>query len=63
MAGLLPAGVGDGSTHQQFPSRVKEGQATGGSLRSHDSNHFVYPLGPLALVRPPAVHLFCFCAA
>jgi len=57
MAGLLPAGVGDGSTHQHPANRVKEWQATGGSLRSHDSDHLVYPLWLAAFVRPPGVHL------
>jgi len=63
MAGLLPAGVGDGATHQHPANRVKEGQATGGSLRSHDRDHLVDPLWLAAFVRPPGVHLGRLCAA
>jgi hypothetical protein len=62
MAGLLPAGVGDGSADQHFANGVKERQATRGSLRAHDSDHLGYSLGLACLVAAPGVHFGGLCS-
>jgi hypothetical protein len=56
-------GVADCSAHEQATGHVEEWKSASLGLRTHHSDNLLDPLGSLALIRPPRVHLGGFRSA
>jgi hypothetical protein len=56
-------GVANGATHEQATCDIEEWEAASLGFRTHHGDNLLDPLGSLALIRPPRVHLGGFRSA